>query len=151
MSINQKRLMTGAFLTVVGMGFALGKVMGGTFWNGVLGLVWSFVALFVGAVLGYMHLLGDAQRGQESLKRELDVRQTSIELEREDLNRQKIRLGQDNMGLVRAVTDRAVNRILSKYVPGLSQKARREQVFADVEEIISEELGRELAGTKIGV
>lgn len=145
-NVDQNRFVTVAILGVIVMGFVFGKAIGGTIWMGFLGLGWSITTVGIGAFVGIVYFLSDnraAQKGLDERRQELDNQQTIIDLEKENLSRQRRRLGRDSAGLVRAITNRVANRILSKYVSDLGQDVRREKVFGEVDEIVSEELGRE--------
>jgi hypothetical protein len=145
MSINQKRFTSGVFLFVLAVNFVIGIVVGGTFWMGFLCLCWSFIVLWVGAVLGIMYSLNNIEKEREKAKKEmaeekqeLQNQQTMIDLEMEDLILRRRNLGRDSAGLVRAITNRVANRILSKYVPDLSGDVRRGKILKDVEKILKE-------------
>lgn len=149
-NVDQNRFVTVAILGVIVMGFVFGKAIGGTIWMGFLGLGWSIVTVGIGAFVGIVYSLSGSRAVQKKAEKilderrqELDNQQAIIDLEKENLARQRRGLGRDNAGLVRAITNRVANRILSKYVPDLGQNARRKKVFGEVDEIVSEELGRE--------
>jgi len=149
MNLNLKRFTAGTIVTILCMGFVLGMAVGKTVLAGFAGFGWSLVSMTVGMVLGQIHVLIDYRKKQDEVQQELENQQTLIKLEREDLRRRRESLGRDSMGLVRAVTDRVVNRILSKYVSNLGEDARRNRVFKGVSEIIVEELGRESVGFSV--
>ena len=150
MNINYRRFMQWSFVIVLAMSFVIGKVFGGTIWTALGGLVWCLVVWFVGAVVGHMNCMDDAVRViAESEKRrqeEFKSREELLDLQAEDTARREKKLNNSHYGQVRAITDRVANRILSKWVPNLSEDKRRECIFQDVEEIMAEEFGREKVG-----
>jgi hypothetical protein len=138
MTLNKTRFVYGSFIVVLCMGFLLGMVVGGNLWAALGGVGWSFVAIFVGTVIGHMNGMED----NGNAVREIESQQAVIEFEKEDLARRERRMGAASLGTVRAVSDRVANRIMSKFVSGMGADSRRKKVFETVEVIIGEEIER---------
>lgn len=144
---NQERFIRGSFVTIICLGFLFGKLMAESVWGAFAGLGWTFAVWFIGAVIGHMHCIKCAataiKNREDEIEEELKSRQSVLDLEAEELVRKKKRMFKGYEGQTRAICDRAVNRVLSKWVPNLGDEVRRDIVFRDVEEIISEEFERE--------
>lgn len=143
----RQRFITGSFVTLMGLGFLLGKMAGGTLWTALGGLVWSFLVWFVGAIVGHMHCLQEAAEAVTEKSRELEAeyegKQKLLDIQHEEIERRAKRVDAPHEGQVRAICDRVVNRILSRWVPNLSDDVRRTRVFKDVEDVLSDEFDRE--------
>jgi len=145
MNINQERFISGTFITMICLGFILGKVSGGTIWWGLGGMLWSYSTWWIGAVVGHMYC--NSERNDELLNQkkeieaDLEEHRLFLETDEKDLACRELLLkNKIKLGPTRPVIDRVVNRILSKWVPNLSDEARMKCVMRDVEKVISEEI-----------
>jgi len=162
---NKARFMVGSFVTVLCLGFLLGKMFGGSLWTALGGLLAAFCFMFVGMVLGQMRSQADAKaeaqavreaakaeaeaaslafaEQAESVQREFEGLLTKVRREKVEMERMLGDARLSNEGVVRAVTNRVANRIMSKFVPDLGADTRRKLVFKEVDQILEEELTKE--------
>ena len=147
MNRNQERFISGTFIITICLGFILGKVAGGTIWWGLGGMLWSYSTWWIGAVVGHMYCNADSKEELLTQKKEiesdLEEQRLFMETDEKDLVYRELLLKHKvKLGPTRLVIDRVVNRILSKWVPNLSDEARMKCVVKDVEKVILEEIAQ---------
>lgn len=100
---------------------------------GLVGFIISFFSLFIGMTLAFM-------QSKAKLKNELSVQQEEFQtVLRAMVLREKQACSLMSLNMAKSMSDKVANKIVSKYVDGLSDSGRRDAVLSSVTQIIEDE------------
>lgn len=130
-------MMSFAFFDMVAAGALCGYMchkhnIGGG-WEILMGAILCMVAMFVGMILALM-VSDDRERG----KRIKVERNFQIQLNQIAIN-ERLNCARVSVNIATLMTDRVANKIVAKYVDGMSDDGKRKSVIEGVNKIVKEE------------
>jgi hypothetical protein len=114
-------------------GYICSKLGGWEVLAGFVGIIVSFFSLFVGMTLAFVQ--NRAKSRDELSKQEEDFQKTlqSVVMKERQL------CGRVSINMAKSMSDKIVNRVISKFVDGLSDDSRRNAILSSISEIIEAE------------
>ena len=108
-------------------------MVGHTVLAGFVGFFTALFSMFTGMTLAFV-------RSREKLENELSRQQESFQqVVRDVVERSRQSYGQVSINMAKSMSDKIANRVISKYVEGLSDDGRRNAILSSVNQIIEDE------------
>lgn len=114
-------------------GYICSNLSGRGLLAGFVGFLISLFAMFVGMTLAFLQsklkLKAELYKQEEEFQKMLQVIVT----------RERQSCGQVSVNMAKSMSDRIANKVVSKFVDGLSDRGKREAVLSSVDKIIEDE------------